>query len=230
MPRSIHTRLHVVLSWCCLLTLTYSGVPRIASAQSGRDDAALRELVEKFFDLYQRRELAGLMALWSERSPELVGSKEEFRQAFAANKIRLKSLTIRKIDVTEGKATARAVAEIDAEDVKTGKAAGGFGIINRTFRLVNEGDGWKVWRYAPSERELAAALLSAKTDEEREAILQAEKELITAELVQALASRGRLLVIQSAGSAALDSCALALSLAERLHDLIGTADALRGSW
>jgi CHAT domain-containing protein/uncharacterized protein HemY len=183
--------------------------------------------VEKFFDLYQRRDMEGLMALWSEKSPDFVARKQGFQQTFAANKIQLRSLTIGKIEVDEDKARIRAVAEIDAEDIKTGKAADGFGIMNRTFHVLREGGGWKVWRYVVSEQELAAALLSAKTDEERKAILAAEKELMTVELVRALLSEGNRFETHGAYSVALDSHRLALGLAEQLHDQIGVARAFR---
>ena len=201
---SIYARLRVVVSWSCLLLLTCSSVPQVTIAQSAADDAALRKLAEKFFDLYQKRDLEGLMALWSDKSPDLVTRRQEFQQTFAANKLQLRSLSIRKVEVNNDKATIRAVVEINAEDVKTGKAAAGFGIMNRTFHLLREGEAWKVWQYVASEQELAAALLSAKTEEERKALLEAEKELVTVELVQALLSEGRRRHIQGAYSVALD--------------------------
>ncbi|MGA9767573.1 MAG: tetratricopeptide repeat protein [Blastocatellia bacterium] len=183
--------------------------------------------MEKFFDFYQKKDLDALMALWSDKSPDLVTSKQEFQRAFAANKIQLRSLTTRKIDANKDNATIRAVAELDAEDIKTGKAANGFGIMNRTFRLLREGGAWKVWQYVTSEQELASVLLTAKTDAERKALLTAEKELVSVELVRALISEGIRFYTQGAYSLALDSYGVALSLAEQLRDVIGTASALR---
>ncbi|MFP5262417.1 MAG: CHAT domain-containing protein [Blastocatellia bacterium] len=227
MRRLVHMRSGVFLIWPCLLILVYSSAPHIASAQSG-DDAAIRKLVEKFFDLYQKKDLDGLMALWSEKSPDLVARKQEFQQAFAENKTQLRSVTIVKVEVNEGKARVRAIAEIDVEDVKTGKTADGLGVMNRTIHLLREGEGWKVWQYVSSEQEIAAAILSAKSDEERKAILAAEKELVTVKLVEELVAEGHRLTIQGTYSAALDSNRLALSLAEQLHDQMGTANSLQG--
>jgi CHAT domain-containing protein len=227
MLSSFHARLRVVVSWSCLLILVCSTVPHTASAQSPDDDAAGRKLVEQFFDYYQKRDLDALMALWSEKSPEFAARKQEFQQTFAANKIELRRLTIGKIEVNGGKARIRAVAEISAEDIKTGKAADGFEVLNRTFHVLREGEGWKVWQFVASEQELASALVSAKTDEERKAILAAEKELVTAELGRALLSEGSRLETQGAYAVALESYRLALSLAEQLHDQIGVASAFR---
>lgn len=225
---SIYARSRVVLSWSLLL-LACSSVPQVITAQSAADDAALGKLAEKFFDLYQKMDLDGLTALWSDKSPHLVTFQQEAKQTFAANKLELRSLIIRKVTVSNDKATIRAVVEINAEDLKTGKAADGFGIINRTFHLLREGgEAWKIWQYVASERELAAALISAKSKEERKVLLEAEKDAVTVELVRALLPEGRRSHIQGAYSIALDIYELALSLAEQLNDGVGKANALRG--
>src|SRR5689334_18723741 len=139
MLRSMHARLGVILRWSCLLTLICSSVLPVAAAQSGGDDAALRKLVEKFFDLYQKRDLEGLMALWSEKSPDFAARKQAFQQAFAANKIHVRNITIRKTDVGNDKATIRAALGIAAEAPETGKTADDASVMNRTFHLLLEG-------------------------------------------------------------------------------------------
>src|ERR1051325_7481173 len=105
MTRSIDAGIHVVLSWSCLLLLACSSVPRIAAAQSVGDDAAIRTLVEKFFDLHKKRDPDGLMALWSEKSPDFVARRQLFRKPFIAYKFHLKSLTIRQINVNNDNAS-----------------------------------------------------------------------------------------------------------------------------
>jgi CHAT domain-containing protein/Tfp pilus assembly protein PilF len=228
MLSSLHARSRVIISWSCLLFLVCSNIPQVATAQSPGDDSVIRKLVEEFFGRYQKSDLDGLISLWSEKSPDVITRRHEFQQTFARTKIRLRKLTIGKTDVNKDKATIRVAVEIEAEDIKSGKAADGFGIINRTFHLLREGEVWKVWQYVASEQELATVLLAAKTDEERKGLLAAEKELVTVELVRALLSEGRRLHTQGAYSVALDSYGLALSLAESLRDLSGAANAIRG--
>src|SRR5262249_6692498 len=101
-------------------------VPFPALSQSA-DESALRSLSEKFFAAYRNSDLDGLMGLWSEKSLDLAINKQSFQQTFAANKIELISLRISKIMVEDSKATVRVVADLSALDLKTGKAAPGFG-------------------------------------------------------------------------------------------------------
>jgi CHAT domain-containing protein/tetratricopeptide (TPR) repeat protein len=227
MLRSITLPLPLALSRACLWLAVCSFVPHIAFAQSAGDDAAVQVLVEKFFDLYQKRDLDGLMGLWSEKSPDFATSRQRFQQTFAASRIQLKNVSIRKADINKDGATVRAIAEVNAEDVKTGKTVNGFGVMNRTFQLVMEGGGWKVWKYSASEEGLAGDLLAAKTEDERKAMLAAQRELVTDELVRALLSEGRRREDRGEYSAALSAYEIAIKLAEQLHYQMSAAIALR---
>jgi CHAT domain-containing protein/Tfp pilus assembly protein PilF len=57
---------------------------------------------------------------------------------------------------------------------------------NRTIELVKEGEIWKVWKFIPSENELAAAIVAINTEEERKSLIEKEPELVTSDLVSAL--------------------------------------------
>jgi CHAT domain-containing protein len=83
-------------------------------------------------------------------------------------------------------------------------------------------------RAVMNEEELAAALVAAKTEEGRRALLGAEKRLLTVKLQQALVKQGQSLINQGSYAPALTIYQLALQLAEQLGDKTGTADALRG--
>ena len=78
---------------------------------------------------------------------------------------------------------------------------------------------------AANEEELAASLAEARTDEERSALLAAEKELVTTELRQALVRQGQRLSGQGSYERALALYLLALHVAEQLGDKAGAADA-----
>lgn len=75
-------------------------------------------------------------------------------------------------------------------------------------------------------RKLASALLSAGTDDERSALLASEKDLVTRELVRALAADGRHHYRQGAHGRALDSFAIALMIARKLDEPIEVAKVL----
>ncbi len=75
-------------------------------------------------------------------------------------------------------------------------------------------------------KNLAAALVSANTEEARAALLANDKELVTAELVRELHEYGRRFRSQRNYPSALAISRLALGLAEQLGDKIGISDAL----
>jgi len=165
--------------------------PLVALTQSA-DEATFGSIVKSFFESYQKEDIGALMKLWSEKSPEAASARKSFEQTFAANdKIEVKSLTPGKMKADGEKASLRIVVEMSAVEGKTGKTSAGFGKQNRTFHFVKEGGDWKVWQYVSSEEELAAALVAAKTEEKRKALLEADKELMTVKLPRSLNSQAR---------------------------------------
>ena len=224
MIRAITFHLRAAIVFLSLLFL-FCLAPE-TSAQT-TTEVRLRVLVERFFGGYSRKDLDGAMSIWSKNSPDLAAITQRLRRAFAANdKIEFNGLTIKEVKVDGDKAAMRLVVDMKAVDARTGKSAIGVGRINRTFRFVREDDEWKAWQYVSSEEELAAALVQAKTDSDREALLAAEKELLTADLVQALNARGRVFSNQGQYEAAIPVHNLALLLAERLNDKVGVVRTL----
>src|SRR5262245_22137293 len=71
------------------------------------DEATIAAVAKQFFAAYQKQDISGLMALWSDKSPDLANNKQTFQQSFTANKIELKSIHIGKIRIENGKATVR---------------------------------------------------------------------------------------------------------------------------
>ena len=175
-------------------------------AQTADETNMARSMATNFFEAYQRKDVDGLVALWSTKAPELATFTAEVRQAFAGG-AEMKSFEIRRITVDGTSAIVRVKVELKATESK-----------NRTLRLAKEEGRWKVWQYEPSERELATNLLSAKTESDRTALLQAEPDLITAELVQALWKHGETFTQRRELSQALIALRLTRSIAERIGD------------
>src|SRR5262249_39603119 len=96
------------------------------------------------------------------------------------------------------------------------------------FEFVKVGEEWKVWRYAPAAKDLAGALVKAKSEAERAGLLAEEKELVGVELGRALLTQGQQLNGQGNYKRAIDIYKLALEIAGQLGDKGVTANALRG--
>jgi CHAT domain-containing protein/uncharacterized protein HemY len=194
---------------------------------AGADDPALKSLVEQFYAAYAREDLEGFMALWSSRSPDFSSRRQVMKEIFeATDHIAVSSLDVRRTTVAGDEATVRVVVSMAGMDTKTRQPASGFGRLNRTLRWVKEGAAWKVWRYVPSEVDLAEVLAAANTEAEREVLLTVDAELVTADLVQALRQLGDPLYTEGKYAQALRHYQLARAVAERSGDRAGEADAL----
>jgi tetratricopeptide (TPR) repeat protein len=167
------------------------------------------------------------MALWSEKSADYAVSRKSFQESFAANRIDIKSTTVGRLTLDGDHASLRLVVDSSAVKVRTGKPASGFGRLNRTLHFVKESGSWKVLRYVSSEEELAAALATAKSGEERKALLEASKELLTNELVRALNEQGMRLRTRGNYLQAMAIFQLSLKLAQASDNQAAVADALR---
>jgi CHAT domain-containing protein len=214
-----------ILSIGIIIGLSLS--PSSSAVLQSADEMALGSLTERFFAAYQKQDLDALMSLWSEKSPDYAASKQSFQQSFTANKIELKGTTMGKLTLDGEKASLRVVVDLSAVEVKTGKPASGFGKLNRTLHFIKEGGVWKISRFVSSEEELATAIAAAKTDEERKALLAADKGLVTIELQKALLAQGNRFRSAGGFSQAIMISQLALTLAQELGDTTGIANSLR---
>ncbi len=229
--RSTHTgRLGSVILACFLfssaLAQDESRKERPASAAAA-DEVALRALAEEFYTCYATKDLDGFLKLWSAKAPELAARRQIQQRYFADfEKIEVKGLVIRELEVKAEKARLRVSLEVNPIEARTGKPASGFGKTIRVLEGVKEEGAWKVWREAPAEEDLANALASLKTDDERSALLITEKELVTERLVKAFIRQGASLRSQGKYPEALARFRLAQNIAERIGYKAGIASAL----
>ncbi len=220
-------RLGSVILVCLLLSSVPAQDESRTRSTAPSDDAALRALVEEFYGSYAKKDLDGFLQLWSARSPELAARREAMQKLFADHeKIEVKGLVIRKMAVEQEKAKLRIELEMSAIEVKTSKPAAGLGKMVRALECIKEDGAWKVWREALAEEDLANALALLKTDDERSALLAAEKELVTERLVREINRQGNSLRVQGNYPEALARFRLTQTIAEQIGDKAGIASTL----
>ena len=213
--RSI-TKLITIFLFACLFTHTY--------AQSD-DEAKVRRVVDQFFAAFQQKDLTGVMALWSENSPDLTAGRQMMQQTIAAYRIiEVKKLLVNKITIDTDKASVQLIAELSV--ASTDASVTPLQTI-RTMQLVKDQSGWKIWKYLTREDELAETLTAVATSEERNALLNAQPELVTPDLVKGLARRAHDLSLHGKQAEAATICDLALQIAQRLNDKRGMFLTLR---
>ena len=191
----------------------------LASAQQSDDNAVVSNLTRSFFEASQRKDLDGVLNLWSAKSPDLPVFTTTMRKSFSEiGNIELKSFEISRITIEGAQSIVRVSVEMNATELKSGKAAPDFGRKNRTLRFVKEDGRWKVWQYVASEEEFARALMSAKTEKDQMALLQGEPELLTGELLSELKKQVEALTQQGELSQAFAILRLMQHIAEKISD------------
>src|SRR5690242_170546 len=131
--------------WCGLLA-----VETARGDAPAADEAAVRQVVDRFFDAYARKDLDGFMALWSAQSPDLAARRQTAQAIFAeTGPIGVKDLSVVRLRVEGPAARVRVRLEMLGDDAKTGRPYAGFGKLGRTLRLAKEGADWKVRWYGP---------------------------------------------------------------------------------
>jgi CHAT domain-containing protein/uncharacterized protein HemY len=187
-------------------------------ARSPNDEASLRLLVTKYFDAVSKKDLGAAVRLWSERSPTLASRKRTLRRLFERTE-RLEVRFVRLDEVAARGAQASGKVEVEMKIVfsKGETSAVFFEPARRTMEFVKEGEAWKIWRDR-TEEDLAAALLEAKDESARVALLNEEQESVNANLVHALAAQGARLSTEDKYPQALAAYELARVIAERIND------------
>src|SRR5262249_10346577 len=98
----------------------FESFPMGYSLVQSKDENAIRTLVGRLFELYQQKDLEGLLLLWSEKSPFLAQNKLSLERDFTTNeKIDLKGFEIRKMRIEGEEATLRVAAILAAIRAKS---------------------------------------------------------------------------------------------------------------
>ncbi len=179
---------HFVIGMLVSTYIVYIDHSPGTSSLAQTDDAnAIRIVVQRLFESYQQKDTERLFSLWSERSAFLAENKKLLQEEFAAyEKISVKPFHIPQIKIDGDKATLRIVADVALIRANMVKATERIGKKNRTIELINDGGNWKVWKFIPSEEDLASAIIAAKTEDERNDLIEKESGSITSDLAYAL--------------------------------------------
>lgn len=193
------------------------------------DETNLRALIHDYFAAYTARDSARLFTFWSEKAPEREARRAEVERQFAAvRSFELKSLSVGSLSVEGGAARARVRLELGGADAKTGAPPAGVGAQERALAFVKEAGGWKVWRDASTEDELASALLAAPDERARAALLASEPSVKAADLLQPAVRIANRLFVEGEYERALAAYGLVRELSTLAGNRRGLALALLG--
>jgi CHAT domain-containing protein/Tfp pilus assembly protein PilF len=137
-------------------------------------------LVQRLHAAYRARDVDGVLALWSEKSPQRAAQRQALRKLLEDSEVR--EITVRDPEVSGERYRVRVDREIGLHDG------------NRTrlvLEYVKEEGGWKIWKETQASEDLASRLAESATEQERADLLARNADLPAAEVATGLIDLGR---------------------------------------
>lgn len=148
------------------------------AALSDIDIAAIRSVVQAYFDAFAKRDLQGLRLLWNLEQPTSTAQMRVIEKMITASEgISVGSVSFVKFTTVDTNAIVRVRASISSMDASTHKSGSVFDSDNRLFTLIRTDGSWKIIRHESVEADLANALARLKTDAERKTLMDANRDI-----------------------------------------------------
>lgn len=196
---------------------------------SAAEVESLRAMTAEYGRALATGDLETVRKFWNPQSPNLPPVLRNYKKVFAQARLEFSTTAVTQLEITGDKAVSQLTVDERRLDKKTGAVMLTFDPFHgacRSFEWVRTSDGWRIEREVLVQDELAAKLEAARSDQERDAILEQEKPFVNNTLVFALGTR--VLRHQTRGEyeTALHYAHLQQIVAERISDQVGIAAAL----
>ena len=213
-------------------------VPAFAQSNSlalspGRATAAeeesLRELTASYGRTLEAGDLVAMRKFWNPQSPNLGTHFRFYKGVLAQARIYFISPEVTGLEITGDKAVSYLTADERRLDKKTGAIMLTFDPFRgtcRSFEWIKTSAGWQIQREFLVQDELAGRLGAARSDQERNEILEKEKRFVNNTLVNSLGLRVMRHQTHAEYDLALHYIELQRAVAEKIGDKAGVA----GSW
>ena len=196
-------------------------IPNSAAASSkSLPDSALRQLADRYYAAYAHKDSKAMMSLWATQSPGRNSRSKQLRDWFVSTT----SLTVSDLSVddiehspTRAKLTLRMKIKASNEPSPEPRR------VVRTLTCVREANLWKIWSDTDDFETLATALVNAKGEAERTAILSKNTQKVSPELILSLFTQIRSLETAGDFPHAMAAATLGKDIAESIHDQTGVA-------
>ena len=197
---------------------------RVASPE----EETLRTLTTEYGRALAAGDLEAVGKFWNPKSPNLTTQLRLYKKVFAQARLELISPEVTQLEITGDKAVSQLTVDERRLDKKTGAVLLTFDPFRgacRSFEWVKTDAGWRIEREVLVQDELAVRLEAARTDQQRDEILEKEKRFVNNTLVGALGTRALRHQTRAEYETAMHYAELQKLVAERLGDRIGIAAA-----
>lgn len=196
---------------------------------SAAEEESVRTLTAEYGRALAAGDLEAVRKFWNPQSPNVTAQLRNYKNVFALARLELTNAEVSALEINGDKAVSRLTVEERRFDKKTGAVLLTFDPFHgacRSFEWIKTSSGWQIQREFLVQDELAVRLEAARSDQERDAILEQEKRFVNNTLIGALGTKALRAQTRTDYEMGLRYANLQRLVAERLGDPIGVA----GSW
>lgn len=196
---------------------------------SSAEEQSVRELTAAYGRALMAGDLDAMRRFWNPDSPNLSTHFRYYKFVFAQTRIDFNTPEVTKLEITGAKAVSYLTADERRLDKKTGAILLTFDPFRgacRSFEWIKTSSGWQIQREFLVQDELAGRLGDARSDQERDEILEKEKPFVNNTLINSLGTRALRHQTRADHAVALRYIELQRAVAEKIGDPAGIA----GSW
>lgn len=219
-----------------LLVLTLSFFT-VASAQShslsstpmratAAEEESLRTLTAEYGRALAAGDLEAMHKFWNPQSPNLTPQLRSYKNVFAQARLELSSPEVTRLEIAGDKAVSQLTLDERRLDRKTGAVLLTYDPFRgacRSFEWTRTNSGWRIEREFLVQDELAVRLAAARSDQQRDEILEQEKRFVNNTLISALGVKALRHQVFAEYDTALRYAQLQLMISEKIDYPIGVA-------
>ena len=196
---------------------------------SAAEEESLRTLTAEYGRALAAGDLEALRKFWNPQSPNLNSQLRTYKNVFAQARLEFTSPEVTRIEITGDKAVSQLTLDERRIDRKTGAVLLTFDPFRgacRSFEWVRTSSGWQVEREFLVQDELAVRLEAARSDQQRDQILEQEKRFVNNTLIGSLGTKALRHLTRTEYDTSLRYVELQRIISERMGYQIGVAAAL----
>ena len=228
MPNTFRAALATLIN-LSLITAAFAQSNSVTSTPvraTAAEEENLRTLTTEYGRALAAGDLEAVRNFWNPQSPNLPPVLRNYKKVFAQNRLEFSTPVVTQLEITGAKAVSQLTVDERRLDKKTGAVMLTFDPFHgacRSFEWIRTNEGWRIEREVLVQDELAVKLEAARSDQERDAILEQEKRYVNNTLVGALGTRALRHQTRAEYDTALRYVHLQQVVAERLGDKVGVA-------
>lgn len=195
---------------------------------SSAEEESLLTLTAQYGRALATGDLDAMRKFWNPQSPNLPAHLRSYKKVFAQARLELISPHVTKLEITGDKAVSQLTVDERRLDKKTGAILLTWDLFRgacHSFEWIKTSAGWQIDREFLVQDELAARLEAARSDQQRDEILEQEKRFVNNTLLGALGTKALRHQTRAEYDTALRYIRLQQIVAKRIGDPVGIAAA-----